>query len=91
MSIKLPALIPDRKSASGFRVEYLNVEIDADMARQLTDDEDPTARQMRRLAECIRSADLDRLAQLTWSDKDLIIKALNIAASTLPQQTRGTP
>lgn len=91
MTIKLPALIPDRNSATGFRVEYLSVEIDANLAQQLIEDDDPTAKQMRHLAHQVRGADFERVAQLVWSNKDLIIKALNIAASTLPSTDRVTP
>jgi hypothetical protein len=90
MTIKIPALIPDRKSASGFRVEYLSVEIDPKLAQQLTEDDDPTARRMRHLADQIRNADFERVAQLIWLDKDLIVKALKIAASTFPQQVTDT-
>lgn len=84
MTIKLPALIPDRNSASGFRVEYLGVTIDPDVSQVLAEyDQAPEAKRMRKLAQEIRQADLQRLAQLTWSDKDLIIKALSIAAATI--------
>lgn len=84
MSPKLPALIPDRNSASGFRIEYLSVEIDAELAQRLTtEDETPDAKRMRRLAYEIRGADMERLAQITFGDKELILKALNIAADIL--------
>jgi hypothetical protein len=82
MTIKLPALIPDRNSASGFRVEYLSVEIDAELAAKLSDDEpSPEAKRMLRLAHEIRGADLDRLAQISWGDKELLLKALHMAAT----------
>lgn len=82
MTIKLPDLIPDRNSASGFRVQYLDCTIDPDLAATLNDVEPtPEAKRMVRLAHEIRAADIQRLAQLSWGDKDLIIKALHIAAS----------
>lgn len=90
MTIKLPALIPDRNSASGFRVEYLDCDLDPALAAQLSDDEpSPESRRMLRLAHEIRGADLERLGQLTWSDKETILKALHIAASLDPG--KGTP
>jgi hypothetical protein len=88
MTIKLPALIPDRNSASGFRVEYLSCEIDPELAAQLSEEPSREAKRMLRLAHEIQGAALERLGQLTWSDKDLIIKALHTAAELSPQDEK---